>query len=80
MPTLIRDDVCRILPEERSFLFEGVGGCVCFRGRTSRRVVVYSLTENSWSWLPSCPRSVFGYIAWSSWMYSFEPMSDMKVR
>ena len=79
MPPLIHEDVKRIWPLERCFQFVGVGDCVCFRGRRSMEVAIYSLTENAWSWLPSCPLQNDSSVSNRTWIYSFEPRPDMKV-
>jgi len=70
----------------------GVGDCTCFvvsghRNRIFRKVtqvVVYSVTENTWSWLPSRPiDTAASTSAGTSDGYeivvAFEPRLDMKV-
>nr|ADE76350.1 unknown [Picea sitchensis] len=59
----------------------GVGDCACFilAEHKMTEVVVYNVTENTWSWLPSLPLDTER--SWQGYQLSvaFEPRPDMKV-
>jgi len=66
----------------------GVGDCTCFivsghRKRKFRKVtevVVYNVTENAWSWLPSRPVDTTASTSECFELaMAFEPRLDMKV-
>jgi len=87
MPQSLSEDFKRISVNCSKWCI-GVGDCTCFmvsghRNRKFRKVievVVYSVTENTWSWLPSRPVDT---TASTSECYelamAFEPRLDMKV-
>jgi hypothetical protein len=87
MPPSLSEDFKRISIHCNKWCI-GVGDCTCFivsghRNRKFRKVaevVVYSVTENAWSWLPSRPLDTTsstseGY----ELVMAFEPRLDMKV-
>lgn len=58
----------------------GVGDCVCFvvnRGMQVIEVVVYSVSERTWNWLPSC--HVDDDDIWAGFVMAYEPRPDMNV-
>lgn len=61
----------------------GVGDCTCFiinGGMHTIEVVVYSASENTWSWLPSCSLDDdTTNDIWAGYFMAFEPRPDMKV-
>jgi hypothetical protein len=64
----------------------GMRDCVCFKESNSREIAVYSLTQNSWTFLPTCPTAlVTATLTLSSRpsytaLIEFEPRPDMKVQ
>jgi hypothetical protein len=60
----------------------GVGDCTCFiinGGLRAIEVVVYSASEDTWSWLPSCSLDDSDNDIWAGYVMAFEPRPDMKV-
>lgn len=52
MPSSMWEDVRKIMPRPRPRI-TGVGDYVCFK--VKMEVIVYSLSQKSWTWLPKCP-------------------------
>lgn len=52
MPSSMCDDIQKIMPRPQPWI-TGVGDYVCLIVRN--KVIVYSLSKNSWTWLPECP-------------------------
>lgn len=87
MPPSLSEDFKRISMDCSKWCI-GVGDCTCFivsghRKRKFRKVtevVVYSVTENTWSWLPSRPVDTTASTSECFELaMAFEPRLDMKV-
>lgn len=93
MPLSLYEDVNRTLSDIDCPCCLGAGDCacpfvccvgvedrVCFvvnRGMQVIDVVVYSVNEKTWSWLPSC--HVDDEDIWAGFVMAYEPRPDMKV-
>jgi hypothetical protein len=68
---------------DRPFMCCVVGDCACFivyRSKLVIEVVVYSISQKTWSWLPSCPLEDNADDIWAGSVMAFEPRPDMKVQ
>jgi hypothetical protein len=80
MPPSIVEDFRRTSPV-RLLKCVGVGEFVCFRG--GLEILVYDLTNTSWSWLPRCPvdiTDVLGFSYKHLMTMSFDPRPHMDTK
>lgn len=72
--------VCQVFQRNSyfdSFECVGVGDCMCFTSGRCMDIAVYSLSEETWSWLPT-PTTIDKFCGYPRIM-TFKPRPDMKV-
>eukprot|EP01018_Ginkgo_biloba_P037842 Gb_11263 [translate_table: standard] len=79
MPEAVREDFRKNSCSSNWFESVGVGDYVCFRAHGSVDVLVYSLVQGSWNWLPKCSAALGDYKYLNLRSLALEPRPHIKL-